>query len=296
MLGCRCLIVNRPVLDLAMQLIYKNCLTEQDVHQKILMAPETIQGALLKADLAVPEVPGRSMAIIKANELPPKAGLSETKGLARLVHDLASIELQAMELGIRTLIEFPDAPKEFREQLADITISESYHLSLCLKRLEDLGSHFGEWPVHVALWSSTHASDSLVDRILIVHRYLEGSGLDAGDSILRKLNGLQESSVKDLMKIIVQDEIGHVKFGSDWYRTVCYQEGLDPNQDFFERMNRIRFKVPKRLEVISRRLRQQAGFTEPEIDFLEDFRNQQTKSVGRHRYLMGVDLIKPSQV
>ena len=125
-----------------------------------------------------------------ADQLPAKKGLSFKEGQARLLHDLASIELQAMELCLRSLYEYPDAPVAFREQLATIALGEGNHLQLCLNGIETLGFAWGDWPVHVALWHSTANSDSLLDRILIVHRYLEGSGLDAGDTLLRRLSGV----------------------------------------------------------------------------------------------------------
>jgi uncharacterized ferritin-like protein (DUF455 family) len=143
---------------------------------------------------------------------------------------------------------------------------------MCLQGLEKLGFSWGSWPVHIGLWEAISPQDALLDRILIEHRYLEGSGLDAGDTFLRKLHAISEGVLHTSIKTIVQDEIGHVEFGSRWYREVCRQEGLNPADDFPMRMEKIRFQVPKRVEKISRRLRRQAGFTEAEIDYLEQLR------------------------
>lgn len=222
----------------------------------------------------IPAIIARDIEVVWANQMPAKKGLISVQGQARLVHDLASIELQAMELGIRSLIEFPEAPRAFREQLLEVTLSEAEHFKKCLQALESLGHKWGDWNVHTALWQAVSAEDSLLDRVLIVHRYLEGSGLDAGDTLLRRLWGLSEGPLHQIVRMIVKDEIGHVEFGSKWYHQLCQQDKIDPQQDFSQRMEKIRWKVPKRVEPVSRRLRSAAGFTDFEIDFLEKFREK----------------------
>src|SRR5690606_22563209 len=142
--------------------------------QQLLMTPRAFQRPLQ---------PARDVEVKRLGAHPPKKGLSEKQGRARLGHDLASIELQAFELGVRTLQEFPEAPRAFREELLNVTLEEAKHLRLCLQALDHLGFHFGFWPTHLTLWECVSAEDSLLDRIVIVHRYLEGSGLDASDSL-----------------------------------------------------------------------------------------------------------------
>jgi uncharacterized ferritin-like protein (DUF455 family) len=250
-----------------------------DIWQKIKECEAACAQAFAGQAPDVPETPARDIQVFLPGALPPKKGLSFREGQARLLHDLASIELQAMELGLRTLREFRDAPREFREQLMAVTVSESEHLKLCLQGLERLGFAWGHWPVHVALWKSVDASDSLLDRILIVHRYLEGSGLDAGETFLRKLDSIAESVIHPIVRTILHEEIEHVDFGSRWYRKVCQQEKLDPATDFAPRMDKLRFRVPKRVERISRTLRLQAGFSESEIHYLENLRERGLKIV-----------------
>ena len=173
-----------------------------------------------------------------------------------------------MELGLRTLVEFPEAPREFREELAEITLGEGRHLGLCLQGLNDLDIEWGHWNVHTALLNAVDESDSLLDRILIVHRYLEGSGLDAGESILKRLNGCVSPVARPVVQTIRTEEVDHVLFGSRWYRTVCETEKLDPSHDFSQRIEIINRLVPRR-ERIDHDLRKQAGFTEHEIAVLE---------------------------
>lgn len=186
-----------------------------------------------------------------------------------MLHDLASIELQAFELGVRTLIEFLDAPLPFREELLKITLEEANHLRFCLEGLDHLGFEFGHWPVHLGLWECVDGDDSLIDRVVIVHRYLEGSGLDASDMILRRLSGVEDKVTKSVVNTIAREEVDHVKFGSRWYQKLARQKNLDPDLDFGARLERLKVKIPRRLEPISKALRMRAGFSVSEIAALE---------------------------
>jgi uncharacterized ferritin-like protein (DUF455 family) len=244
-----------------------------DVRLKIQTLPEALSLALTEnsadADDRAHDIHiARDVTVVSKCELPAKQGLSTIEGQARLLHDLGSIELQAMELGFRTLVEFPDAPPAFREELAGITLGEGRHLGLCLKGLNDLGFEWGHWNVHTALLKAVDKSDSLLDRILIVHRYLEGSGLDAGESILKRLNGTLSPIARPVVQTIRNEEVDHVLFGSRWYRQICETQLLDPSHDFSQRIEIINRLVPKR-ERINHDLRKQAGFTPHEITVLE---------------------------
>lgn len=252
----------------------RQALAASSVKDKLALLDGDLELLLKGGSLAVPEIPGRDVQILPLRELPPKKGLSTREGQARLVHDLASIELQAMELGLRTLAEFPDAPIEFREELATITAEEGQHLKLCLKALDDLQMPWGSFPTHAMLWTSAASSDSLLDRILIVHRYLEGSGLDATDTILRRLSGVHAPEAVKAIEVIRRDELGHVRFGSRWYHNILKADGLAAEEDFGPRLLKLYKKIPRRIEPISRELRRSAGFLDAEIDVLEDIRNR----------------------
>jgi uncharacterized ferritin-like protein (DUF455 family) len=246
---------------------------EPDIFKKIdlLRGSESLVFNL-KDKVDCPDLPARDIKALDFKLHPPKKGFSTAEGQARMLHDLASIELQAMELGLRSLVEYPKENQQFREELWKLTLSEASHLEMCLIEIEKLGFKWGDWPINCGLWQSVSRDDSLLDRLLIVHRYLEGSGLDAGDTLLRRLAGVDATAVQRAVKIINTEEIGHVKFGSDWYNYYCLQAGLDPVDDFEIRMNRLRVVLPKRINPLNHDLRRQAGFTESEIIYLEKLR------------------------
>lgn len=244
-----------------------------NVYEKIRILRSQEDLALnIKAKAQVPKLPARDAIVLEFKAHPPKKGFSTSEGQARMLHDLASIELQAMELGLRTLVEYPEAPEAFRQELWQLTLSESRHLEMCLSEIEALGYSWGQWPVNCGLWTAVSESDSLLDRILIVHRYLEGSGLDAGDTLLRRLAGVDAPMVQKAVKIINTEEIEHVLFGSRWYEKICRDSKIDPGSDFTARMNRLRSVLPKRINPINHELRKKSGFSKNEIEYLEELR------------------------
>lgn len=255
-----------------------------NVWEKIQNIEKTCEEAFkLTTPWVVPESPARDVAVVHPKLHPPKKGFSTPEGQARMLHDLASIELQAMELGVRGLVEYPDAPEGFREELVALTISEAQHLSMCLEGIEALGFKWGDWPVHLSLWRAVSVENSILDRITIVHRYLEGSGLDAGDTLIRRLEGTAgKTTIQKIVKQINVEEIGHVEFGSRWYREICIQNHLDPAQDFANRMNSLRQILPKRVEPVNRDLRLKAGFSEDEIQYFENLRLDFLKPIKAH--------------
>lgn len=244
-------------------------LAETHVYSKLRDLESYLAGVLRNGEgSSVPELPGRDVLVQSVHKLPAKMGLSEI-GQQKLLHDLANIELQAMELGLRTLIEFPWTPKEFREELAEIVLQEGKHLRKCLESLESLGGYWGQWPVHLGLWNAVDPADSLLQRLFIVHRYLEGSGLDAGDSILAKLQGVKSPVVRQTVELIVDEEVGHVEFGNRWFRRFSSQFSIDEKL-FFTRMTKALFKKHRRKNEPAIKLRKQAGFKDWELELLKE--------------------------
>jgi uncharacterized ferritin-like protein (DUF455 family) len=252
-----------------------NILFISNVHEKLRALPSDIERAFRgeRESLLIPtEAPGRDVGILKKGGRGPKLGLSFREGQARLLHDLASIELQAMELAYRSFVEYPEAPLAFRHQMAELALSEGRHLRLCLDLLESMGHRWGDWPAYLSLWRAVSPEDSLLDRLVIVHRYLEASGLDAGTAILRRLESCEAPEITRAVRVITEEEVGHVAFGSHWYQSLCRQQAIDPDRDFKERLNRLQAVLPRRFDGIEVSVRKKAGFTEPEIQAAQELR------------------------
>ena len=252
---------------------HASCLHEPQVRAKIHRLESDLEHFWQGPELIVSiSAPGRDVELWAPGAFEKRKGLSDPAEQARLLHSLANIELQAMELAFRTYAEYPEAPKDFREQLAALALSESRHLELCLDQLEELGFTWGTWSVHLNLWAAVSSEDSLLDRLLIVHRYLEACGLDSSWALQKRLAQSQARHVQTAVKVIAEEEVGHVAFGSYWYHEICALQGLKPEEDFPTRLRRLEARLPKRIESLNVELRRAAGFLDREIQAAQDLR------------------------
>lgn len=251
---------------------------ESDAYKKLHILDLDIEKSLKQTqkNLNVPWAPARNVDVVDLSSMPQKQNLNTIQGQMRLVHDLAHIEMQAMELGLRTLTEFPEASQEFKDQLIEVVLDEARHLKMLLECLEDHKTPWGSFPVHLSLWFATSVEDTLLDRILIVHRYLEGSGLDAGDKITKRLWGAGQKNLLQVIRVIVEEEVGHVSFGSRWFKDFCEEQKLNPEQVFKDRMWALHHKLPKRVLKLNKEIRKQAGFTDAELEVLESLMTLKT--------------------
>lgn len=251
----------------------KNIFDCSSVYEKLSFVEEHVNSVLSSSSGQSIAKTNRDIQVLDVKLHPKKISLNTQSGKARLLHDLASIELQAMELALRTLTEYEDAPKDFRNELAELVISESKHLQLCLNGIQSLGHQWGDWPIHMTLWNTVSSQDTLLERIFIVHRYFEGSGLDAADSLLKKVSSTTETAssvihkkhTESILKIISTEEIDHVAFGSRWFKKICLDNKTDSEVEFKRIMHNLLPRLPKRLETINKELRLKALFTEAEI-------------------------------
>ncbi len=257
-----------------------NVFETKEIQNKIQGLETHIQSVLSGRIFHVPDLSARDLEVREPLEHPPKKGLSSKEGQARLLHDLASIELQAMELALRTLTEYHHQIKgtQYLDLLVQLVLSERSHLQLCLNGIRDLGFEWGHWPVHMALWKAVAVDDTLIERVFIVHRFLEGSGLDAADTLLRRLSGVDGKHIDKIVKTISTEEMDHVQFGSQWFFDLCKREKLDADSVFKNTLYSVRVKLPKRLEPINSDLRQRALFTVSEIETLKAFQSASSKS------------------
>jgi len=69
----------------------------------------------------------------------------------------------------------------------------------------------------------------------VIPRYLEASGLDSNPMVINKLKNIDDDMSKKIikaLKIILEEEIDHVKKGDFWFKYACKIEGIDPKTYF----------------------------------------------------------------
>ena len=197
----------------------------------------------------------------------PKRSPFTTEGLAALLHAVAHIEFNAINLALDAIWRFAGMPEAYYRDWLQVAVEEAQHFSLLRAHLQTMGYDYGDFPAHTGLWDMTaKTSDDVLARMALVPRTLEARGLDATPPMqakLRKVATPHALRAVEILEIILRDEIGHVAIGNYWYRHLCTQRGLEPIATYAllaEQYGAPRVKGPLNVEA-----RRKAGFEEAEL-------------------------------
>lgn len=81
-----------------------------------------------------------------------KRGMRSTEGRATLLHALAHIEFNAIDLALDIVWRFAGMPEAFYREWVQIAREEAYHFGLLQARLQAMGYAYGDFPAHNGLW------------------------------------------------------------------------------------------------------------------------------------------------
>ncbi|MBU3563660.1 ferritin-like domain-containing protein [Polynucleobacter sp. Tro8-14-1] len=225
-----------------------------DVARKIDAQGLSLPGRPLKPELVLPK-------------LVPKRRMDTSEGRAGLLHSLAHIEFNAMNLALDAIWRFPDMPKEYYEDWLKVAKEEAYHFSLVNEYLHALGFSYGDFPAHNSLWEMVErTTDSVIARMALVPRTMEARGLDAVPAIRDRFKQIKEVRAVEILEIILNDEIGHVLIGNRWFNFLCVKDNLSPITAYRELAAKYRAPVLK--PPFNMEARKQAGFTSEELSLL----------------------------
>lgn len=221
-----------------------------------------------RTDEEPPGVPGR---LARPPLVPPsqlrQRSVHTLEGRIALIHALAHIELNAINLALDAVWRFPGMPEAYYRQWLVIAQEEALHYQLLRDHLRHLGADYGELPAHNALWEMAEKTrGDLLARMALVPRTLEARGLDASPPIKAKLVAAGDHRAGEILDVILRDEVGHVAVGNHWYRHLCTQRGLDPLATYAALARRYgapRLRGPFNLEA-----RRAAGFEPAELEAL----------------------------
>lgn len=210
----------------------------------------------------IPGRPARPYLVEHIKLKPPS--MRTPAGIAALVHAIAHIELNAIDLALDICWRFPGMPEAFYRDWLRIAQEEARHFTLLREHLLTLGFDYGDFDAHNALWDMAERTrHDLLARIALVPRTLEARGLDASPAVKRKLVGAGDRRAGEILDVILHDEIGHVAAGNRWYRFVCEQRGLDAIATYAELA--ARHQAPKLRAPFNLEARRAAGFDEAEL-------------------------------
>lgn len=194
------------------------------------MAAVTGMGGLPLPDGRDPAVPGRpdQPALIHPRDVPTR-GLGTVAGRAALIHAVAHIEFNAINLALDAAWRFRGLPDRYYADWLSVARDEARHFAMLRARLQALGCDYGDLPAHNGLWEAAEkTAHDVLDRMCCVPRVLEARGLDVTPGIIRRLTEIGDRETVALLEVILAEEVGHVRIGSDWYAWLCAQRGIDP--------------------------------------------------------------------
>jgi len=198
----------------------------------------------------------------------PKRRLGTQEGLVALIHAVAHIEFNAINLAWDAVYRFRGLPRQYYSDWVCVASEEAYHFQLLQTRLNELGHDYGDFPAHNGLWEMAKKTDSdPMVRMALVPRVLEARGLDVTPGIIKRLRDAGEEKTVALLEIILHDEVGHVKIGSHWFKYFCDQRALDYEKTFRELLSQ--YFTGQLIAPFHHEARQQAGFSVAELKTLE---------------------------
>ena len=147
---------------------------------------------------------------------PGIAGMADPAQRPRILHALASHELQAAELFAWSLLAFPDAPAPFRRGLLAILLDEQRHTRMYVARLEANGARFGDFPVHGYFWKKAPGIASPLRFLCAMSLTFENANLDHTVDYAEAARRAGDEKTAAVIDRVHRDEIEHVRFGWTW--------------------------------------------------------------------------------
>lgn len=193
--------------------------------------------------------------------------MQTAEGRAALIHALAHIEFNAINLALDAVWRFAGMPDKFYADWLKVADEEAYHFTLLREHLQTLGYQYGDFDAHNSLWEMAEKTKtSVIARIALVPRVLEARGLDASPPIKQKLMQAGDTVAAGILDIILSDEIGHVGIGNYWFNWLCEQANLEPISTFDAIC--VQYQAPMMKGPFNLTARRAAGFSEAELSIL----------------------------
>ena len=185
-----------------------------------------------------PDTPARpdKPALLNPRDVPRRKPGSP-QGRIALLHAVAHIELNAVDLHWDIIARFTDTPMPigFFDDWVKATDEESKHFNLMCDCLEAHGSHYGALDAHAGMWRA--ASDTATDfmgRLAVVPMVLEARGLDVTPGMIKIFQQAKDTQAIEALNVIYAEEVHHVAYGSKWFHFLCGRHDLDPTGVFHD--------------------------------------------------------------
>ena len=218
--------------------------------------------AALDASTPLPGRPPRPVLV--APQALPRRSPFTTEGRSALLHAVAHIEFNAINLALDATWRFPAMPEAYYRDWLRVASEEALHFCLLSEHLATLGHAYGDFDAHGGLWTMVERTAAdITARMALVPRTLEARGLDATPPMQAKLRQAGDLRAVEILDIILRDEVGHVAIGNHWFGWLCERDGHEPLGHYAllaQRHGAPRLRPPFNLEA-----RLAAGFSAAEL-------------------------------
>ena len=252
------------------------CLVETGLERKLTLAHELKSswdaGELYPTEIKLDDVGQaghpRRPELVHPRKL-KKRSLATEEGRLALIHAVAHIEFNAINLACDAAFRFRGMPDAYYADWIQVAAEEAEHFELLRQRLREAGREYGDYPAHNGLWDmATKTRHDPLVRMALIPRMMEARGLDVTPGMMQRLRDVGDEKTVEALGVILRDEVGHVEMGSRWFHHICEQRGLDPETTYFDLLQEYlngEIRCP-----LHREARLQAGFSERELERLEE--------------------------
>ncbi len=193
---------------------------------------------------AMPDRPTRPLTpVLRApKDMPKRPKLNTENGRNAVLHAIAHIELNAMDLawdliGRFSLWQGQTLPNDFFQNWLQVAGDEAKHFMLLQKRLKELNSYYGALPAHDGLWEAAQkTANDFAARLAVVPMVLEARGLDMAPLMMKNLQAVGDTESAKILQIIHDEEIPHVAYGKKWFEWVANQQGIVDYKNYWQQL------------------------------------------------------------
>ena len=197
----------------------------------------------------------------------PRRRLGSQAGRCALVHAVAHIEFNAINLALDAVYRFRGMPLENYGDWISVAVDEARHFQLLQDRLSQMGHMYGDFTAHNGLWdAAVKTADACLVRMALVPRVLEARGLDVTPGMIDRLGAAGDHETVAALEVILDEEVRHVAIGTKWFRFCCGEQRLDPLATFLGLLRERYDSLPR--GPFNLEARYQAGFSREEMDAL----------------------------
>ncbi len=218
-----------------------------------------------------PDLPGRPARpeLVHPQQVPRRSPFT-ADGHSALMHSIAHIEFNAINLALDAVWRFAGMPDDYYRDWLRVAREEAKHFTMLCDHLQQQGHAYGDFVAHDGLWTMCESTrDDITARMALVPRTLEARGLDATPLIqakLRKVGTPRAAAAVEILDTILAEEVGHVAIGNHWFLWLCQRENLDPSRFYTEAAERHR--APRLKPPFNLAARKLAGFSDTELHLL----------------------------